>query len=480
MITVKPLREEALKAGYRAMLERIPALDFATFCAKLADWDVMAFCRGEQAVGMLMTRGNELHVAVLPEVRGKWLSRRLIREVIGPLVRKHGEAKTSVVPGNSNGADFVSRLGFKYDIQRDIAVLRAGFSNLVFDPSSILGPVIGSVAGGLLQGDAASNAGSQAASAANNAAATQLQMFNTTNQQQLPYRQAGYTGLDAILRGLGYPATGSGLQSGGRNIGGVGAGGAAPTVAQFTSAGSPATATVEGGEGGATVPGQPAQAGGFDQAGYQAALDAWNAANGLTPGGAGGAPGAASDGSGIAPGYFSHQFNAADLNSNLAPNYAFQLQQGLGAAKNAANLQTGLLSGNTLKGINDYAQNFAGNAYQQAFNNYTSQQTNIFNRLSNIAGLGQTANQATGQAGVQAAGNAGQALIAGGAAQAAGTVGQANALSGGLNNATGWYQLSNMLNGGGGSGFGGFGGGVPTTQSYANLGGVDSGLGFSS
>ncbi len=141
-----------------------------------------------------------------------------------------------------------------------------------------------------------------------------------------------------------------------------------------------------------------------------------------------------------------HQFNASDLNSNLAPNYQFQLGQGLGATQNLMNQGGGLLSGNTLKGVNDYAQNYAGNAYQQAFQNYTANQTNIFNRLSNIAGLGQTANQT----GASLAGSMSQGIsstITGaGQATAAGQVGVANAISGGLNNAAGWYMGGQMLN----------------------------------
>jgi hypothetical protein len=95
-------------------------------------------------------------------------------------------------------------------------------------------------------------------------------------------------------------------------------------------------------------------------------------------------------------GSLTHTFNADDLKTNLAPNYQWQLEQGLGAATNAGNAAG--FSGNTLKGINDYAQGYAGNAYQQAFNNYTANQSNIYNRLSNVAGLGQTANQTTAHA----------------------------------------------------------------------------------
>lgn len=160
---------------------------------------------------------------------------------------------------------------------------------------------------------------------------------------------------------------------------------------------------------------------------------------------------------------FQHQFDANDLKTNLAPNYQFQLDQGLGAVKNAGNMQSGLISGNTLKGINDYAQNFAGNAYQQAFNNYNAQQSNIFNRLSNIAGLGQTANQTTATAGTTLAGDIGKSQIAAGQATGSGIIGQASNLIGGASNALGWYSLPQLMSYGGtgaGQGSGGATGGA--------------------
>jgi hypothetical protein len=146
-----------------------------------------------------------------------------------------------------------------------------------------------------------------------------------------------------------------------------------------------------------------------------------------------------------------HAFNASDLNANLAPNYQFMLDQGLGSVRNAANATGGLVSGNALKGINDYAQNYAKNAYQDAFNNYNTNQTNIFNRLSSIAGLGQTATNNTGTFGANAANNASNYATSGAAAQAAGTIGSANALTGGINNAVGWNYLSNLTGGSGGN-----------------------------
>jgi len=98
-------------------------------------------------------------------------------------------------------------------------------------------------------------------------------------------------------------------------------------------------------------------------------------------------------GTGTGSGYLTNQFNNTDLNAQLAPNYAFQLQQGQGQAQNAANVGGGLLSGNTLQGLNTYTQNYAQGAYQNAFTNYQTQRNNIYNTLAGQAGLGANANQ---------------------------------------------------------------------------------------
>jgi len=96
----------------------------------------------------------------------------------------------------------------------------------------------------------------------------------------------------------------------------------------------------------------------------------------------------------INSGYLTHQFNNQDLNSNLAPNYAFQLQQGQGATNAASNAAGGATSGNAQKALQDYTQNYAGNAYQNAFNNYNAQRQNIFGDISTIAQMGQSGTNA--------------------------------------------------------------------------------------
>jgi hypothetical protein len=150
-------------------------------------------------------------------------------------------------------------------------------------------------------------------------------------------------------------------------------------------------------------------------------------------------------GTGVGSGYLTNQFNNKDLNANLAPNYAFQLEQGLGGVRNLANSAGGLVSGNTLKGMQDYTQNFAGNAYQQAFGNYQGQRTNIYNTLASIAGLGQTAQGQSNNLATNYGTNTANLATGAAAAQAAGTVGAANAYGSGLQNIGNAYMLSSLL-----------------------------------
>lgn len=131
--------------------------------------------------------------------------------------------------------------------------------------------------------------------------------------------------------------------------------------------------------------------------------------------------------------YLTHQFNAADLQAGLAPNYDFMLAQGAGANRNLANASGGQISGNTLQGLNTFNQNYANNAYQNAFTNYQNQRQNIYGNLSNAAGLGQTSLGQLGQVGAslgQTYGNVTTGLAASQAgAQTAQAVNQANLLS---------------------------------------------------
>jgi hypothetical protein len=147
--------------------------------------------------------------------------------------------------------------------------------------------------------------------------------------------------------------------------------------------------------------------------------------------------------------YFQQQFTNQDLNSYLAPGYEFRLGQGQKANLQASNLTGGAVSGNALRSLQDYSQNFASGEYANAFNQFQSQRTNIYNQLSDIAKMGLTGQQGTANALLGTGTNIASITSGLGNAQAASQIGQANAYGGavqGVSNAAAYYGMNNMNN----------------------------------
>lgn len=159
------------------------------------------------------------------------------------------------------------------------------------------------------------------------------------------------------------------------------------------------------------------------------------------------------------------------------PGYQFQLNQGdLGIERGAA-ASGGAFTGGTLKSLAGYNQEMGNTAYQSVFNNalsgYGAQlqqyqanlgaQAQAYNQLLTPAQIGESAAAGAGSLGVQSSGQIGNTLTNLGSAQAAGTIGSATALSGGLAGATNSLTLPlylQYLNQGGG------GGAAPVPSSY--------------
>ena len=149
------------------------------------------------------------------------------------------------------------------------------------------------------------------------------------------------------------------------------------------------------------------------------------------------------------------------------PGYQFRQQQGQQALENQEAATGSLLSGGSAKALDQYNQNYASNEYgnvynraltnyQQAYNQFQQSQTNQFNRLADIAGLGQLSagqlNSSAANTGsnvnnlLLGAGNQiGSALQNAGTARASGYVGAGNAYSGGLQGLTGIASLLAMM-----------------------------------
>jgi hypothetical protein len=126
----------------------------------------------------------------------------------------------------------------------------------------------------------------------------------------------------------------------------------------------------------------------------------------------------------------------------LSPMYNFNVQQGRQGVLNADATGQGALSGSAAKDLINYNQSAANNSFGQAFNQYQTQQGNIFNRLSGIAQMGQNAAANTGMQGTALAGQAAQSATNIGTAQAGGTIGAANAITGGISSSLPWLYAN--------------------------------------
>jgi len=143
------------------------------------------------------------------------------------------------------------------------------------------------------------------------------------------------------------------------------------------------------------------------------------------------------------------------------PGYAFRLKEGMNALNNQAAARGGLISGNALRAAQKYGQEMGSQEYTNAFNRYQAERNAQLNPLQSLAGVGQTTAQQLGAMGAANAGAVGNYLTGGAAANAAGTVGGANAITSGLGTYLNYNQGNNLLSAlrGGGRGGGGSGGG---------------------
>lgn len=127
------------------------------------------------------------------------------------------------------------------------------------------------------------------------------------------------------------------------------------------------------------------------------------------------------------------------------PGYKFNLEQGMKAVNNS--LASRGLSGAAMKGAARFATGLADNTYQNQFSNAVTNQTNQFNRLASLMGVGQSSAATQGNIGTQVASNIGSSLIGGGNAAAAGILGGNNALTGGMQSASNMYMLNQLMQG---------------------------------
>ncbi len=111
-------------------------------------------------------------------------------------------------------------------------------------------------------------------------------------------------------------------------------------------------------------------------------------------------------------------------NFQTDPGYEFRIGEGQRAMERGAAASGGLLSGGYGRKLTRYAQDYASNEY-----------SNVYNRISNIAGMGQVANQQSGGYAMQAGQGMGTSAAQAGATSAYGTQAAGNA----------WANAGNQL-----------------------------------
>lgn len=127
-------------------------------------------------------------------------------------------------------------------------------------------------------------------------------------------------------------------------------------------------------------------------------------------------------------GYLTETFNPSQAALNEYPGYQFALKTGGQAIRNADTPGVGALSGAALKDLTNFNVGTANQYYGQYFNQFQTQQNNIFNRLNQIATLGSNASANLGTSGAQLGTGVAQAQAAGAGATAGGIVGATNSL----------------------------------------------------
>jgi hypothetical protein len=149
------------------------------------------------------------------------------------------------------------------------------------------------------------------------------------------------------------------------------------------------------------------------------------------------------------------------------PGYQFQFKEGERALQNSAAASGGLLTGGTLRGVEQFGQGLAASNYQNVFSNALTQyqtayekfrnnQTDTYNRLAGISGAGQQAATTTGLFGQQAASNVsninlttgaqqGQDIQNAAAATASGYAGAANAFGSTISNLSGLELMQKLM-----------------------------------
>ena len=137
-------------------------------------------------------------------------------------------------------------------------------------------------------------------------------------------------------------------------------------------------------------------------------------------------------------GKYAQDFGMSDFQAD--PGYAFRLSEGQKALDRQAAARGGLISGGALKAATRYGQDMGSQEYGNAYNRYQTNRTNQLAPLGSLMSSGQAAAAGAASQAGQYGTNAGNLMVQGGQAQAAGQLGAGNTLNNALGTMASAYQ----------------------------------------
>ena len=275
-----------------------------------------------------------------------------------------------------------------------------------------LGGVIGGVASGLIGASASKSASRGQVAAIREQVEEDKRQFDLNREDLEPWRQAGSSAVFKLADLLGIR---------------VAAPPVAPRREDFitkTNVSRNSRFPVGHPFGGGTVEEEIFDQAGFNRArlDYQRSLDTFNNA---TP-----------------SGELLDDFTLEDFEAD--PGYMFRLSEG-NKALTCSGAGRVFDSGATMKDLIRFNQGTASDEFLNAYNRDATNKARKYNFLAGLSGSGQQATNTLVNAGTTQSINRGNALAAAGNARAAGIVGGANAITGGINNAINAYQFDRFL-----------------------------------
>jgi hypothetical protein len=149
----------------------------------------------------------------------------------------------------------------------------------------------------------------------------------------------------------------------------------------------------------------------------------------------------------LSGGPLGRRFTMDDFMSDPVTKAGFQfgLDEGRKALERRAAASGSLDSGATLKALTRFGTDYGNQKAGESYNRFTQDQTNLFNRLATLSGIGQTSAAQVANAGTNMANNVSNMMVGEGNARAASSIAGSNAVTNAVNNVGNWLQTRDIM-----------------------------------